>query len=56
MHVFKMRIKTQSSIKKTQLLCAFVLEDSNKIIGLPKFDTKDYLSLIQKHHLQSINL
>ena len=47
MHVFKMRIKTQSSIKKTQLLCAFVLEDSNKIIGLPKFDTKISSSINQ---------
>ena len=47
MYVFKMRIKTQSSIKKTQLLCAFVLEDSNKIIGLPKFDTKISSSINQ---------
>jgi len=47
MHVFKMRIKTQSSIKKTQLLCAFVLEDSNKITGLPKFDTKTSSSINQ---------
>jgi leucyl aminopeptidase len=35
-----MKIKTQSSIKKTQVLCAFVLEDSNKVLGLPKFDIK----------------
>ena len=36
-----MRIKTESSTKrKTELLCGFVLEDSNKVLGLPKFDTK----------------
>ena len=47
MHVFKMKIKTQNSIKKTQLLCTFVLEDSNKIPGLPKFDTKTSSSINQ---------
>ncbi len=36
-----MKIKTESSAKKkTGLLCGFVLEDSDKVIGLPKFDTK----------------
>ena len=36
-----MRIKTESSAKKkTSLLCGFVLENSNKVLGLPKFDTK----------------
>ena len=36
-----MKIKTESSAKKkTSLLCGFVLENSNKVIGLPKFDTK----------------
>ena len=36
-----MKIKTESSTKKkTSLLCGFVLEDSNKVLGLPKFDTK----------------
>lgn len=36
-----MKIKTESSAKKkTSLLCGFVLENSNKVIGLPKFDAK----------------
>ena len=36
-----MKIKTESSTKKkTNLLCGFVLENSNKVLGLPKFDTK----------------
>ena len=36
-----MKIKTESSAKKkTNLLCGFVLENSNKVLGLPKFDTK----------------
>ena len=36
-----MKIKTENSTKKkTSLLCGFVLEDSNKVLGLPKFDTK----------------
>jgi len=35
------KIKSESSIKKkTSLLCVFVLEDSNKVFGLPKFDIK----------------
>ena len=42
-----MRIKTQSSVKKTQILCTFVLEDSNKILGLPKFDIKTSSSINQ---------
>lgn len=42
-----MKIKTQSSIKNTQGLCAFVLEDSNKVLGLPKFDTKISSSINQ---------
>ncbi len=34
-----MRVKTQSSTKKkTQLLCGFVLEGSNRVLGLEKFD------------------
>ena len=34
-----MKIKTESSAKKkTNLLCGFVLENSNKVLGLPKFD------------------
>ena len=36
-----MKIKTENSTKrKTELLCGFVLEDSNKVLGLPKVDTK----------------
>ena len=36
-----MKIKTENSIKiKTELLCGFVFENSNKVFGLPKFDTK----------------
>jgi len=35
------KIKTENSTKKkTSLLCGFVLENSNKVLGLPKFDTK----------------
>jgi len=36
-----MKIKTESSTKKkTDLLCGFVLENSNKVLGLGKFDSK----------------
>jgi len=36
-----MKIKTENSTKKkTQLLCGFVLEKSNKVLGLGKFDSK----------------
>ena len=36
-----MKIKTESSIKKkTELLCGFVLENSNKVLGLTKMDGK----------------
>jgi len=36
-----MRIKTESSTKKkTHLLCGFVLENANKVLGLGKFDAK----------------
>ena len=43
-----MRIKTESSTKrKTELLCGFVLEDSNKVLGLPKLDTKISSSINQ---------
>ncbi|MCV0430580.1 leucyl aminopeptidase [Nitrosopumilus sp.] len=36
-----MKIKVESSAKKkTNLLCGFVLENTNKPMGLPKFDTK----------------
>ncbi|MDB9722196.1 leucyl aminopeptidase [Nitrosopumilus sp.] len=33
--------------KKTELLCGFVLEDSNKALGLPKFDAKTSSSINQ---------
>lgn len=43
-----MKIKTESSIKKkTDLLCGFVLENSNKILGLSKIDGKTALSINQ---------
>ncbi|MEK0345657.1 MAG: leucyl aminopeptidase [Nitrosopumilus sp.] len=43
-----MKIKTESSTKKkTQLLCGFVLENSNKILGLGKFDAKTSLAINQ---------
>ncbi len=36
-----MKIKTEGSVKrKTNLLCGFVLENSDKVLGLPKFDSK----------------
>jgi leucyl aminopeptidase len=42
------KIKTESSAKKkTDILCGFVLEDSNKVLGLPKFDTKISSSISQ---------
>ncbi|MGB0855856.1 MAG: aminopeptidase, partial [Nitrosopumilus sp.] len=34
-----MKIKIENSLsKKTELLCGFVLENSNKVLGLGKFD------------------
>jgi len=43
-----MKIKTESSAKKkTNLLCGFVLENSNKVLGLPKFDTKSTSAITQ---------
>ncbi len=43
-----MKIKTESSTKKkTQLLCAFVLENSNKVLGLGKFDAKSSSAINQ---------
>jgi leucyl aminopeptidase len=36
-----MKIKIENSTKKkTQILCGFVLENSNKVLGINKFDTK----------------
>ncbi len=43
-----MKIKIENSAKKkTNLLCGFVLENSNKVLGLPKFDTKTTSALNQ---------
>ena len=43
-----MKIKTESSSKnKTELLCGFVLENSNKVLGLPKIDEKTTLAISQ---------
>jgi leucyl aminopeptidase len=43
-----MKIKTENSAKKkTDILCGFVLEGSNKVLGLPKFDTKTSSSINQ---------
>ena len=35
-----MKVKSENSVKNTQLLCGFVLENSSKVLGLKKFDTK----------------
>ena len=36
-----MKIKIEKNIgKKTQLLCGFVFENSNKVLGMDEFDTK----------------
>ena len=42
-----MNIKIEKSVKKTQMLCAFVQENSNKPLGLTNFDTKTNLSIKQ---------
>lgn len=43
-----MKIKTENSIKKkTELLCGFVLENSNKVLGLTKIDGKTASSINQ---------
>ena len=42
-----MKIKTENSAKKTQLLSVFVLENSAKIIGLQKFDSKTLATINQ---------
>ena len=42
------KVKTASSAKnKTSLLCGFVVENSNKVLGLPKFDTKTQSAINQ---------
>ena len=41
MWFIRMKIKLESSAKKkTELLCGFILEEANKVLGLPKYDTK----------------
>ena len=43
-----MKIKTENSAKKkTQMLCGFVLENSNKVLGLGKFDSKTSTAINQ---------
>ena len=43
-----MKVKVENSTKKkTHLLCGFVLENSNKILGLGKFDAKTSSSINQ---------
>ena len=42
-----MKIKVQNTPKKTHLLCGFVLEKSNKVLGLPKLDAKTSFAVNQ---------
>jgi len=43
-----MKIKIESSTKKkTQILCGFVLENSNKVLGINKFDTRIFAAINQ---------
>ena len=42
-----MKIRIENFAKKTELLCAFTLENSNKVIGLPKFEASTTLSISQ---------
>ena len=42
-----MKVKSENSVKNTQLLCGFVLENSNKVLGLKKFDSKTTASINQ---------
>ena len=42
-----MKIKIEKNVKKTQLLCAFLLHDTNKPLGLRNFDAKTNLSIKQ---------
>jgi leucyl aminopeptidase len=42
------KVKTESSTKKkTQMLCGFVLENSNKVLGFGKFDSKTNSAISQ---------
>ena len=46
--VMMMKIKLESSSKKkTELLCGFVLEETGKVSGLPKYDSKTTSSISQ---------
>ncbi|MBA4447342.1 MAG: leucyl aminopeptidase [Nitrosopumilaceae archaeon] len=42
-----MKIKVQNTPKKTHLLCGFVLEKSDKVLGLPKLDAKTSFAVNQ---------
>jgi len=42
-----LKVKSENSVKNTQLLCGFVLENSNKVLGLKKFDSKTTASINQ---------
>ncbi|RMW33103.1 MAG: aminopeptidase, partial [Nitrosopumilus sp.] len=42
-----MKIKVQNTPKKTQLLCGFALEKSDKVLGLPKLDAKTSFAVNQ---------
>jgi len=42
-----MKIKVENSVKNTQILCGFVLENSDKVLGLKKIDSKTTLSVNQ---------
>ena len=43
-----MKVKTESNLqKKTQLLCGFVVENSNRILGLGKINTKSLSAIKQ---------
>ncbi len=42
-----MKIKVENSPKQTQLLCGFALEKSDKVLGLPKLDTKTSFAVSQ---------
>ena len=48
-----MKIKIEKNMKKTQMLCAFVQENSNNPLGLRNFDTKTNLSI--KQSLSDLN-
>ena len=43
----KIRVENPNSSKKTTMLCGFVLEDSDKVLGLEKIDPKIISSIKQ---------